>query len=75
MLGMVDCDKHKVYEDILNELKPIVRKDEILCEAFSNWKKFSEILEEQLAYEARLKQVLDDEAAIRESELRLKEGV
>lgn len=70
MLGMVDHRKSKVYEDIFKELEAIAMKDEVLREAFTNWEALSGTLEERLAYEARLKQVLDDEAKIVEAEMR-----
>ncbi len=48
--------------------------DETLHAAFESWETLSSTQEEVLAYEARLKHVLDQEAAIREAELRLQEA-
>lgn len=45
-------------------------KDETLHAAFQNWEVLSNTPEEFKSYEARLKRVLDDEAAVREAELR-----
>ncbi len=45
-------------------------KDETLRTAFQSWETLSSTQEEILAYEASLKHVLDEEAAIREAELR-----
>ncbi|UTW68359.1 hypothetical protein KHA80_11795 [Anaerobacillus sp. HL2] len=49
-------------------------KDEVLKSAFQGWDVLSATQEEVLAYEARLKQVLDEEAARREAELREQEA-
>lgn len=49
-------------------------KDETLHTAFQNWEVLSGTQEEVLAYEARLKRVLDEEAAVREAELRAQEA-
>lgn len=48
--------------------------DETLHAAFESWETLSSTQEEILAYEARLKNVLDQEAAIREAELRMQEA-
>lgn len=70
LLGIVDRRKDKVYDDIFKELEEIAMKDETLRTAFQNWEVLSGTQEEVLAYEARLKRVLDEEAAVREAELR-----
>ncbi len=74
LLGVVDYRNGKVYEDIYKELEAIAMEDEILKHAFQSWDVLSATQEEVQAYEARLKQVLDEEAAIREAELREKEA-
>lgn len=56
------------------ELEAIAMKDETLHNAFENWERLSLTQEEVLAYEARLKRVLDEEAAVREAELREQEA-
>ncbi|MBO0589479.1 hypothetical protein [Sporosarcina sp. E16_8] len=48
--------------------------DGTLRTAFQSWEALSGSQEEVLAYEARLKKVLDEEAAVREAELREQEG-
>jgi predicted transposase/invertase (TIGR01784 family) len=74
LLGIVDRRDGKVYDDIFKELEEIAMKDETLLTAFQSWETLSSNQEEVLAYEARLKHVLDKEAAIREAELREKEA-
>lgn len=75
MLGMVDHRNNKVYEKIFHELEEIAMKDENLRNAFKNWEELSMTHEEYLAYESRLKYINDEEAALREAELRLQEGI
>lgn len=75
MLGMVDRRNGKVYEDIFKELEEIALKDETLHEAFENWERLSGTKAEMFAYESRLKRIFDEEAAVREAELRVKEGM
>ncbi|MED3650567.1 Rpn family recombination-promoting nuclease/putative transposase [Heyndrickxia sporothermodurans] len=75
LLGIVDSRTDTFYEDIYNELEAIAMKDDVLKSAFKNWDYLSATQEERLAYEARLKHVLDEEAAIREAELREKEAL
>lgn len=70
LLGIVDNRNGKVYEDIYRELEEIAVKDESLQEAFSNWNEISVDPENLLAYRARLKQVMDEEAKVREAQLR-----
>ncbi|WP_240374136.1 Rpn family recombination-promoting nuclease/putative transposase [Bacillus piscicola] len=74
LLGIVDHRNGKVYEDIFKELEEISMKDEKLRNVFHNWEILSCTQEEMLAYEARLKRVLDEEAAVREAELRIQEA-
>lgn len=50
-------------------------KDESLHDAFGKWEELSATQEERLAYEVRLKQVLDADAAVREAELRVQEAM
>lgn len=73
LLGLVDHRKNQVYEDIYRELEEIAMKDETLKNAFQNWEELSMSPEEFLAYESRLKRILDEEAAQRELELRKQE--
>ncbi|WP_228548378.1 Rpn family recombination-promoting nuclease/putative transposase [Sporosarcina obsidiansis] len=49
--------------------------DETLRSAFESWETLSGTPEEVFAYESRLKRVIDEEAAVREAELRLQEAV
>lgn len=75
LLGIVDHRNGRVYEDIYQELEAIAMNDETLKNAFQSWDVLSATHEEVLAYEARLKQVLDEEAARREAELREQEAL
>ncbi|KEF39465.1 conserved hypothetical protein, putative transposase or invertase [Schinkia azotoformans MEV2011] len=74
LLGIVDHRNGEVYEDIYKELEEIAMKDETLKQAFQGWDALSATQEEVLAYEARLKQVMDEEAARIEAMLREKEA-
>ena len=67
MLGMVDHRSKHVYEDVFKELEGIAMKDDKLYSAFQNWEKLSSTEEEMIAYEARIKRIVDEEAARREA--------
>ncbi|QQK79081.1 hypothetical protein HUG20_03630 [Salicibibacter cibi] len=45
-------------------------KDDTLYDAFSHWEELSSTKEQRVAYEERAKQIMDEEAAKREFELR-----
>ncbi len=79
LLGMVDHRKDEVYGKIYQELEEIAMKDESLRSAFQSWEELSMTQEQYLAYESRLKRIIDEEAAQREAELRIqaaeKEGL
>lgn len=70
LLGTVDRRNKKVYEDIYHELDEIAMKDETLLHAFQSWHELSSTKEQITLYESRLKQLMDEEAALREAELR-----
>lgn len=70
LIGIVDRRKGKVYDDIFRELEEIAVTDDTLKTAFNSWEHLSADHQEVLAYEARLKKILDEGAAIREAELR-----
>ena len=70
LLGTVDRRNKKVYEDIYHELEEIAMKDETLLHAFQSWHELSSTKEQIALYESRLKQLMDEEAALREAELR-----
>ncbi|MHA6250890.1 Rpn family recombination-promoting nuclease/putative transposase [Oceanobacillus sp. CAU 1775] len=74
LLGMVDHRKNKVYEDIFNELEMIAMEDKTIRKAFDNWEELSMTPEQFWAYESRLKHIMDEEAAKREAELRVREA-
>ncbi len=73
LLGMVD--HRKIHDEIFKELKEIAMKDETLKDAFKSWEEMSLTREQRLAYDSRLKKILDEESAVREAELRLQEEV
>ncbi|MBU8789989.1 hypothetical protein NSA56_07665 [Oceanobacillus caeni] len=70
MLVMVDRRNEKVYGDIYQELEGIAMKD-----AFQGWEELSMTQEEYLAYESRLKRIMDDESSRMEAEIREKKAV
>ncbi|WP_156290572.1 Rpn family recombination-promoting nuclease/putative transposase [Oceanobacillus salinisoli] len=74
MLGMINHRNDEIYHDIYKELEEISMKDKSLRSAFQNWEELSMTPEQYLAYESRLKQVMDEEAAQREAELRAQEA-
>nr|WP_231514962.1 Rpn family recombination-promoting nuclease/putative transposase [Oceanobacillus salinisoli] len=74
MLGLVDTKNSKIYHDIYRELEVISMKDKSLRDAFQHWEELSMSQEQYLAYESRLKRVMDEEAAQREAELRAQEA-
>src|SRR5690625_4497147 len=75
MLGMVDHRNEKIYCDIYKELEEIAMEDETLKDAFKRWEELSLTQEELLAYEARAKRILDEEAVKREAELMKEEAM
>lgn len=64
LLGMVDVRKTKVYNEIYQELEAIAMTDENLSKAFSAWEELSRSKEDILAYESRLKYILDEEGKL-----------
>ncbi|KOS61396.1 PD-(D/E)XK nuclease family transposase [Lysinibacillus agricola] len=62
LLGMVDGRKKKVYAEIYRELEELAMKDENLRAAFDTWEEISQSPETILAYQSRLKYILDEEA-------------
>ncbi|MEY9973058.1 putative transposase/invertase (TIGR01784 family) [Lysinibacillus sp. RC46] len=62
LLGMVDGRKKKVYAEIYRELEGLAMKDENLRAAFDTWEEISQSPETILAYQSRLKYILDEEA-------------
>src|SRR5699024_1411257 len=74
LLGMVDHRNNKYYEDIYRELEVIAMDDKTLRKAFHQWEELSMTPEQFLAYESRLKHIMDVEAAKREAELRAQEA-
>ena len=62
LLGIVDARKHKVYDDIYQELVELAMKDESLRQAFDAWEEMSQSQDERIAYLSRLKYIIDEEA-------------
>ena len=76
LLGMVDVRKEKVYNDIYQELEELAMKDENLVEAFNEWENLSQTPETIIAYQSRLKAILDEEARLDDvREKSLEEGI
>ncbi|PID16988.1 transposase [Sporosarcina sp. P34] len=79
LLSIVDQRKQHIYEDIYKELEAIAVTDKHLQEAFTSWNEMSLDSDGRVAYEVRLKQVLDQEAAVNEAKWReekaRKEGI
>ncbi|WP_194841183.1 Rpn family recombination-promoting nuclease/putative transposase [Sporosarcina cascadiensis] len=71
LFSIVDQRKSYIYEDIYKELEAIVVNDKHLQDAFTNWNELSLDPKERQAYEVRLKQILDQEAAVNEAKWRL----
>lgn len=75
LLGMVDARKEKVYNDIYQELEELAMKDENLLEAFNAWESLSQTPDTIIAYQSRLKAILDEEARLADMrEKSLEEG-
>ncbi|MFC9539781.1 Rpn family recombination-promoting nuclease/putative transposase [Lysinibacillus sp. NPDC056959] len=64
LLGMVDARKKKVYDNIYCELEELAMKDEHLLQAFNVWEDLSLSHEDIIAYQSRLKYILDEEAKL-----------
>lgn len=64
LLGMVDARKKKVYDEIYRELGELAMNDENLLKAFTIWEELSQSQEDIVAYQSRLKYVLDEEAKL-----------
>ncbi|MBY7142287.1 Rpn family recombination-promoting nuclease/putative transposase [Virgibacillus sp. NKC19-3] len=69
LLGIVDHRNSRIYADIYAELEGIAMNDETLNTAFQNWEELSMTLEQKLAYESRLKRILDEESFQRDMDL------
>lgn len=75
LLGMVDARKTKVYNDIYKELEELAMKDENLKEAFNEWESLSQTPETIIAYQSRLKLLIDEEARLADArEIGVEEG-
>lgn len=64
LLGMVDARKQRVYDDIYKELEALAMNDERIREAFETWEELSRTPDEKIAYESRLKTIIDAEARL-----------
>ncbi|WP_052400613.1 Rpn family recombination-promoting nuclease/putative transposase [Oceanobacillus jeddahense] len=68
LLGVVDKKRNYFYEDIFRELEEIAVGDKSLDVAMRVWEDLSRTQEERLEYEARLKQILDEQSRLRSRE-------
>lgn len=64
LLGMVDARKKKVYSEIYQRLEELAMDDKNLQDAFGVWQDLSRSWEEKLAYESRLKYIMDEGAKL-----------
>ena len=64
LLGMVDRRKQKVYEDIYKVLGELAMKDIKLQQAFEAWQELSQDPESIIAFESRVKFLIDQTAFI-----------
>lgn len=64
LLGMVDARKQRVYDNIYKELEVLAMEDNNLLEAFGAWEELSQTEATILAYQSRLKYILDEEAKL-----------
>lgn len=62
-------------EEILKTLEEIAMQDPVLSKAMEEWEKSSDDPQVREEYLARRKAVLDEMAAVREAELRLREAI
>ena len=67
LLGMVDGRKQKVYEDIYKVLEELAMKDIHLREAFEAWEELSQDPESIIAYQSRVKYIIDEAAALEDA--------
>ncbi|MEK5333100.1 Rpn family recombination-promoting nuclease/putative transposase [Lysinibacillus sp. FSL W8-0992] len=67
LLVMVDGRKQKVYEDIYKVLEELAMKDRNLREAFEAWEELSQDPESIIAYESRVKFMIDEVATLEDA--------
>ncbi|POZ56702.1 hypothetical protein LYSIN_01485 [Lysinibacillus sphaericus] len=67
MLGMVDDSKKIVRQGIYNALEDIAMTDENIRKAFQAWQEISQDPETILAYQSRVKYMLDEAAKIEDA--------
>lgn len=67
LLGMVDARKQKTYDDIYLELEALTMKDENLQQALSAWEELSQTPETIIAYQSRLKYMIDEVAKLEDA--------
>ncbi|OEC01239.1 hypothetical protein GY31_13075 [Lysinibacillus sphaericus] len=67
LLGMVDGRKRKVNEDIYKVLEELAMKDIHLREAFEAWEELSQDPESIIAYQSRVKYIIDEAAALEDA--------
>ncbi|GLC87276.1 Rpn family recombination-promoting nuclease/putative transposase [Lysinibacillus piscis] len=70
LLGMVDARKHKIYDEIYVELEELAMHDESLRQAFTAWEEMSQTPESIIAYQSRLKYVIDEEANLYDAKMK-----
>lgn len=73
LLGAVDKKRNQFNDDIYQELEEIAMSDKTLHEAMQNWNELSRTEEHSLEYEARLKQILDEQSRQRNMERKMEQ--
>jgi len=68
---MVDARKQRVYDDIYKELEALAMNDERIREAFETWEELSHAPDEKIAYESRLKTIIDEEARLADAKRKI----
>ena len=67
MFGMVDDGKNIVREDIYRALEEIAKTDENIRKAFQAWEEISQDPDNIIAYQSRVKYMLDEAAKIEDA--------
>ncbi|ARD48847.1 Rpn family recombination-promoting nuclease/putative transposase [Sporosarcina sp. P33] len=64
LLSMVDARKNRVYDQIYQELEELAMRDDSLMNAFTAWEELSQSKKDVVAYQSRLKYILDEEGKL-----------
>ena|SRR5699024_5811674 len=70
---MVDARKQRVYDDIHKELEALAMNEKLIRDALEIWEELSRTPDELIAYESRLKAIIDEEARLADAKREGKE--